>query len=232
MYDVYLDKMLCPLPPKQIEVKIESKNKTIILINDGEVNLVKKAGLTEVSFDIILPNVPYPFARYKSGFKRAKYFLKILERLKQRKTSFKFKVLRELPSGRPLHNTSMRVTLESYTVKDDAEEGFDVAVSIKLRQFKPFGTKTVNIQPSAETGTPASISKPEPQREATNAPQTGQNYTVKKGDCLYNIAKRFYGNGAQWEKIYAANPNVCGKPYKKGGITYVLIKPGDVLTIP
>ena len=36
-------------------VKIKGKNKTINLINEGEANLIKDAGLTEISFDARFP---------------------------------------------------------------------------------------------------------------------------------------------------------------------------------
>jgi nucleoid-associated protein YgaU len=74
--------------------------------------------------------------------------------------------------------------------------------------------------------------KPRQQDNSPKPKASGQTYTVKSGDCLWNIAKKFYGNGSQWEKIYSANTSVCGKPYKKGGTTYVMIHPGDVLNIP
>ncbi len=49
-------------------------------------------------------------------------------------------------------------------------------------------------------------------------------YTVVKGDCLWNIAKKFYGRGAQYVKIYNANKDKIKNPN--------LIYPGQVLTIP
>ena len=64
-------------------------------------------------------------------------------------------------------------------------------------------TKTVNISFNMEKPK-ASV---EPQREATTspAPATAQTYTVVKGDCLWNIAKKFYGNGSKYSIIYNAN---------------------------
>ena len=52
-----------------------------------------------------------------------------------------------------------------------------------------------------------------------------KTYTVKSGDCLWNIAKKYYGNGAQYTKIYNANRGVIGGNPN-------LIYPGQVLTIP
>lgn len=49
-------------------------------------------------------------------------------------------------------------------------------------------------------------------------------YTVVKGDCLWNIAKKFYGSGPKYTVIYNANKGIIRNPS--------LIYPGQVLTIP
>lgn len=51
-----------------------------------------------------------------------------------------------------------------------------------------------------------------------------RTYTVKKGDCLWNIAKKFYGNGALYTKIYDANTSKIANP----NLIYV----GQVFVIP
>lgn len=66
------------------------------------------------------------------------------------------------------------------------------------------------------------------------------SYTVVKGDCLWSIAKRFYGNGAKYMTIYKANVDVIesmakahGKPNSyKGSTAGWWIWAGEVLTIP
>ena len=44
------------------------------------------------------------------------------------------------------------------------------------------------------------------------------------GDCLWNIAYRFYGAGGRWTEIYEANKDAIRDP--------ALIYVGQVLTIP
>ena len=96
-YSVYLDKILCPIAPSKLQLKIKNQNKTLILMNEGEVNILKTAGLTDISFDLLIPNVKYPFAKYDSGFKRAKYFLDKFEKMKTSKKPFQFIMVRQLP---------------------------------------------------------------------------------------------------------------------------------------
>jgi uncharacterized protein YoxC len=52
------------------------------------------------------------------------------------------------------------------------------------------------------------------------------NYTVVRGDCLWNIAKKkdYYGNGFAWPKIYKANRDKIKNPD--------LIYPKQTFTIP
>ena len=101
-YDVYFDKVLLPVAPSKIKTKIKNKNKTIELINEGEVNMLKDAGLTEISFVLSLPNQKYPFAKYPDGFKMASYYLDILEGYKKNKKPFQLIISRTLPTGKVL----------------------------------------------------------------------------------------------------------------------------------
>lgn len=225
MYYFYLDKILLPVTPSKLSIKVKNQNKTMIEINEGEINILKKAGLTEIEFEAMIPNVKYPFAVYKSGFQNAKLFLDAFEKLKTNQQPFQFIISRTYPNGKGLFNTNIKVALEEYNIKEDKREGLDVIVSFKLKQFRDFGTKTCKIsfpktqKPVAKTPPPAraTVSSPAPK-------QQNKTYTVVRGDCLWNIAKKFYGNGSQYTKIYNANRDKIRNPN--------LIYPGQVLTIP
>ncbi len=51
---------------------------------------------------------------------------------------------------------------------------------------------------------------------AAPAPGAGGSYTVKKGDTLWSIAQRTYGNGQRWQDIVAANPGLDPKKLRVG----------------
>ncbi len=220
-YDFYLQKCLLPIAPEKLELKINNANSTHTLINEGEINILKTSELTDVEFECRIPQVKYPFATYKSGFKGASYFLDYFESLKVDKKPFQFIVSRTMPNGKVLFSTNMKVSLEDYKITEQAKDGFDLKVKIKLKQYRDYCTKTVNIKIIASKPK-VTVEKPRA-AETSPIPHTTQTYTVVRGDCLWNIAKRFYGNGAKYTIIYNRG-TIGGNPN--------LIYPGQVLTIP
>ena len=218
-YRFYLDNILLPVTPQSLEIKIKNQNKTVTLINDTEYNFLKGAGLTEISFDILLPAVKYPFAVYENGFKNQKYYLDELERLKVSKEPFRFYVSRELPNGASLYDTEFEyVSLEDYTIKESADNGFDLTVSISLKQYISVTTIDINIS-SDGTATEEKTRVESPQAPT---PQN-ESYIVKKGDTLWALAKYYYGDGSKYKLIASANPQITNP-----NLIYV----GQVLVIP
>lgn len=218
-YDFYMGNCLLPVTPETMQIKINNANKQVTLMDEGEINILKKAKLTDIEFECMIPQVKYPFAKYRSGFQDAGYYLNQFESLKNSRKPFQFIVSRHLLYGKTLFHTNMKVTLETYEIKENAKNGFDLTVKIKLKQYREYGTKTVKITMQA--------SKPKAvQSSSRPAKETAaQTYTVVKGDCLWNIAKRFYGSGAKYTLIYNANKSVIGGNPN-------LIYPGQVFTIP
>ena len=79
---------------------------------------------------------------------------------------------------------------------------------------------TVPAKTKAKTSAAETAAKP----KAEKAPRGSQVYTVKAGDTLSGIAKRFYHDANQWKKIADANKD---KIHNK---TRIIV--GMVLTIP
>ncbi len=61
-------------------------------------------------------------------------------------------------------------------------------------------------------------------RPVTQPGSPVRDYTIKSGDSLSKIAKQFYGNAADWQKIYQANKATIKDPN--------LIFPGQKIIIP
>ena len=209
MYNFFLDDVQLPVAPSRLRLRINNKNDTIVLIDEGEVNILKKPGLTDISFEALLPNVRYPFAVYPTGFRPATYYLAKLEQLKISQQPFQFIVNRLSPDGRLMFDTNMTVSLERYEIIEDAEDtGLDVLVSVELKQYRHYGTKRLNIKTQATGTATATVQKQRP----TTGKTTPRTYTVRPGDTLYMIAKRFLGNGSRYPELARlnniANPNL------------------------
>lgn len=210
MYYFYIDGLQVPIAPPSMEIVVDSKNETISLIDGNDINILQNPALVEVSFTLRLPQQSYPFADTNTS---AETFLNKLKDLKSNRKSFQFIVSRMKPDGELLFDTNLTMALESYTIREDAEEGFDVLVDIEMKQFKEYGTKRITVKNTS--GGKTTTTKTTPTRP-TNKP-AAKTHTVVNGDTLWSIAKKYYGDGTQHTKIYNANKTAIEEDAKKHG---------------
>lgn len=231
-YLVYLDKVLLPITPAKIKLKIKNKNETLDLINHGEVNILKDAGLTEITFDARIPLTKYPFAVYKDGFKDAKYFQDEIEKLKTSKKPFQFIVSRTAPNGTVLFYTNIKVSLEDYDIDEDAEDNNDLTIPLTLKQYKDYTTKKIVVKKPDSSGSKPSANVDNKRPNSSNKP-SGKTHTVKKGDSLWSICKSKLGNGSKstYDKVYRLNKELMDKYNKKYKTSKYTIYPGQVLRL-
>ena len=215
MYEFYLDKYRLPIPPEKIKTKINNSNKTIDLINGGELNFLKMPGLTDYEFTFIIPQSNYPFA---DNSMKAQDWLSALEILKTSKPYFSFKIIRTKPNGEPLFNTGddedWLVSLEDYSFEENAKNLYDIEVSVKLKQYKAYSIGKIVLSKDSEGNVSAEVIKERPSDR-----ELPKNYTIKSGDTLWTICKKKLGDGAKWKEI--AKLNGIDNPYN--------IQPGQVI---
>ena len=234
MYKFYIDKTLLPIAPESLKITIANNNKTVTLINEGEVNILKRPGLSKIKFGVILPNVEYPDAVYDGGFKEAAYFLGKLEELKVGQKPFQFQVIRTTTGlSVSSFDTSFTVSLEDYEIEEDAEKYFpDVYVSITLLQYKSFVTKTVTFKSSQSGTKTATVSA----TRDSSTKSTQKTYTVKSGDSLWAIAKKQLNDASRASELYKLNKtvieNTAVKYGRKSSSSGKWIYPGTVLQLP
>lgn len=206
MYEVYLGELLLPVAPAKISFRYGNKNETVTLLDGSEINIIKKPGLAEYAFEMLLPHANYPFAAYKSSVRKSP--LEYISKLKEMKDAgkpFLFKVLR---GNGAVKYENVKVTLESYSYAEDAEDGLDITVSVKLKEYRDYGPVCYTADAS---GSLTAFEERASDRE-TPSEKTPIAYTVKTGDTLWDICKNMYGNGEKYREIAAlngiANPNL------------------------
>lgn len=228
-FKIGADLLTFPITPGELTIKSGSNNKVITLINEGDINLLKSPSLTEVEFEARFPMRKYPYSREPEDFEN--YLARFTE-LKTERSPFRFIVARETGNGKRTWDTNLLVSLEDVQLKESADEGDDVLVSISLKEYREYGVKTLPA-----SNAPTTTSTSEQPRANENKTSKAKTYTVQPGDCLWNIAKSEYGNGSKYSAIYEANKQVIEDAANKhrggqGSSNGHWIYPGTVLTIP
>lgn len=238
--DGVLEDIEFPLAPSQFKTKVGNKNKTVELVSVGEVNIPKSIGLRDFSFKILLPKDDvlvtgskllvdsegneaelHKYAKMK--FHEPIWYLSRLREIKADKEPVFLVIIRQLYEGINEENTlipkylfggNLKVTLEDYTVEENAGEEGDYWVDIKLKEWREVGV----IEQIDETGKITADGKAEAVKTSVpEPPKTPDTYTVKSNDSLWLIAKTYLGDGSKWQEIAQLN-NISGTTIYPGQI--------------
>lgn len=198
--------LVLPVTPSSYTWDRGVRVETIQLDQVGEVNLPggQLMGSCTLS-DVLLPARLYGFCN-PGTVPNPYVYLEQLERWCDAGTP-----VRWIVSGTP---TNALVLIESiqYGERDGTN---DLYATISLRQYRaPQAPVVTGAGENGETST----------RQAATGAAQSRTYTVVKGDTLWGIAKKFYGDGSKYTRIAGANSAVVKNPN--------LIYPGQVLTIP
>lgn len=193
-----------PVTPASYQWPHEAAIETVQVDQLGDLNYFggKKMGSTTLS-DCILPAQAYPFLAPGAGTNPWAY-LEQLERWVDAGT-----VVRWIVSGTPV-NAAVLIEGVTYREKDGTN---DLYADITLRQYARPETPVLPAKASAAQTTT---------RDASTGASTKRSYTVQAGDTMWDICRRFYGDGSLAWRLAAAN----------GVKNANLIYPGQSFTIP
>lgn len=204
MYYFYLDNLQIPIPPKTLDISYNNKNETVDLLQTGEVTIPKPLGLTEYSFEILLPNSKYPFnqSMLEKG-KKAEYYAKKIHSMKLAGNPVKFTVVRMKPTGEMLNMITERVTIETMATKEDHDYGFDMYFTITLKQWRDYGTKKLVIEENKDGTANASVKTERPTDKIPAKEVKSPNGFNKA--TLQRVVKQQFGDTNNLFKIAALN---------------------------
>lgn len=237
-YHFFVGDLELPYAPSELTLTVGSNNQTVNLINGNEISILKDPKLTEIKFDVELPRGrQYAFA---NKLIPSKTYTDYFEELMLEKKPTRLIITRPNPAkgyrgiggtAEDFESTALKVSLEGYSLKESAKNAYDITVSLKFKEYEAYkeSTKTVAVQ-YVDTK-PKEIIQP-----VTKSLTKNKQYTVKKGDKLYTISRRFYGTSSKWKKIYEANKKVIEQTARKYGkrdsSNGHWIYPGTKLIIP
>ena len=206
--------ILLPVTPKEYDIANEMIFETIEMARIGDVNLPTHKRLKIVTIEgFFSVNENYSFLnRNTIGASNAMDYVNYLNKWLDNKVLIRLIITDEITSK---CNMICKIESLKYSQNDGTD---DINYMLVIREYKSLNAVTKVVNNTTVNNTPTV-------RPVENAPKTNnRTYTVQSGDCLWNIALKFYGNGNKYTVIYDANRDKIKNP----SIIYV----GQVLTIP
>lgn len=213
------EKIQLPVLPEKFTVSIGSKNESMKVVELGEIVIKQSRPAYQFSFSSFFPAGKFPGIAVDQFHEPLWYVAKIKSWIESKK---------------PVHliltnlQVNLYCTIEKFSYSEKGGDIGTIQYDLTLKEYREPVVRTVKIAASASAVTKvenrvATVTTAPTRVNNTTNPRT---YTVKRGDCLWNIAKKFYGNGSKYTDIVSANQNI----FKKRSPN--LIYPGEVLVIP
>ena len=197
--EIYLgtdnDKIRFPVVPSSIGVNRSNNIDTQAVIKLGEVPIFNGTSLKTIELTSFFPNQEYSFCDYVGFMKPYEFSDKI------QKWMYEGKPLRIIVTDSP---TNMQCLIQQFdTVEQDGTR--DLYFTLNLLEYRPIEVANLsNNNQSNSSNNSQNISRPSENNDSSNSNQQ-KIHKVVKGDSLWAISQKYYGNGSLYPKIKEAN---------------------------
>ena len=196
--------------PELFRVTNGSMNKSVDIVGLGEIIIKQDRTAYGVEFESFFPAASFPGIQVSS--------ITSPQTLKDTILSFK-------NSDKPSHFIITGANINIFCVIEDfpfEERGGDVGTiyySLKLKEYREVSARQIKVDVTTRKA-----SLPAQTETRTDNRVQPKTYTVKKGDCLWNIAAAQLGSGSRYTEIASLNSDIIKNPN--------LIYAGQVLKLP
>ena len=197
--EIYLgtdnDKIRFPVVPSAIGVNRSNNIDTQSVLKLGEVPIFNGTSLKTIELTSFFPNQEYSFCDYTGFMKPYEFSDKI------QKWMYEGKPLRIIVTDSP---TNMQCLIQQFdTVEQDGTR--DLYFTLNLLEYRPIEVPDLsNNNQSNNSNNSQNISRPSENNDSSSSNQQ-KTHKVVKGDSLWDIAQKHYGNGSLYPKIKEAN---------------------------
>ena len=181
-----------PVTPSEVICETSASINTESVNDLGEVSLFSGVGLKNIPIDSFFPNKDYSFCTY-SNIEKPYELVRKLETWQNNGTKLRYIVTDTY--------TNIPVMINSFTYQEQDGTG-DVYFNLSLVEYKEIKLNKTSSSDNSNSNNNAT------NRPTENAPKpNGENKTHKvvKGDSLWSIAQKYYGDGSKYPKIKEAN---------------------------
>ncbi|HWR61004.1 MAG TPA: LysM peptidoglycan-binding domain-containing protein [Clostridia bacterium] len=187
-----------PVNPPVFHINDGSSISTIETIGLGEITMIGKGKPAEITLESHFPVQIWRYYRYVEDtktsdipeIKRPYEYISILKRWKAEGKFITLEI-----TDTPVY---MRVVIENLTYGEEGGSR-DVKYELQLREYRSY-----QLKPTTEGLKAVAATKDEKQSRKDQVAPDGV-YVVKKGDCLWKIARLVYGDGSRYREIMTGN---------------------------
>ena len=188
--DVYVQ---LPVNPQGVSIPSRYGMRVVDVLALGQISTQEHPLLREFSLDVLFPRDYSPSYCEYEGFMSPSEWVDLIEEWRATRHNIRFIVTGESSVSIPVFISDIEYEIEKAGMPGD------ITAKISFVEFAAAKTGAVVSRDAKGVLTPP---KPRPQDKTPDKPSY---YVFNKGDSLYKIADKYYGNGGKLTDIYNAN---------------------------
>ncbi|SFM29206.1 Nucleoid-associated protein YgaU, contains BON and LysM domains [Gracilibacillus orientalis] len=199
VYEIWLstadnkERLRLPVLPSSLGLSIGNKNESIDISNLGEVTVIQDPSPKTVQFSSFFPAKSTPLVEY-SSFPKPWEAIQRIEKWQKSKKPLRLVVTKT--------KINIPVSIDTFNYSEEGGSVGDILYDLSLKEYKFVSVRKIKVK------VPKKPKRPNPKPK----PRT---HTVKSGDTLWDLARKYYGNSLEWRKIWNANKPMMVKRDKR-----------------